>query len=440
MAWDISYHWQQGGAHAEALETLLECADHLLWIGLAGDAANLLNMARSLATSPSELLDIKERECQAHHLAGRFDKQLLLYREVAELRAHSNVHPQHTNSELLALCARWRRNEDIAVLIASALQCVLAKDAPPTHQLGAARWAIIFADNACAKDVADQVYHIYRDRLLEHAEDDCASQELEMLYHTNMGDLDLGVEAARSLVTRLRERGNCVQLIAGLRNCSLVFHTAGATTEASSALLEAFDLSVGLRLAASARGIADTLCGRALQDGNLLVAHAWLRRAQSWNAGDDDAEGIRALSHLEARIALAEGDSARAKALLSPSLESILRDTIRRRQVAMLAYYARLAIATDRSSLDDNFCSTFENALHHVRSRSGQDGTVYALALSLFALGDSSRASEIVRTYLADYRRDRTAIPLALMEVSQRQAEDVLGNCYLRRALLGFSS
>lgn len=440
VLWETSHHWKEAGNAGRAIESLCKCAENLSNLGLPLDAAELLEQARAMSPNPAHQRQLLEAQARALFIAGRYAKQLEVFAEVAALSERAGKVDVHTEAELQSFRARWRRNQDIDQLMVATHMCLQEETAAHDHRFAAARLALIFADNTYRQGWAKEIYTTAHRLLPKSSIEETERCELELLYHTNLGELDCGVQAAHVLLDSHASVLPNVRRVNALRYCSYTLHVAGEVSHAYALEEDAYSLAARLGFATIARFAADTLACRALQQDDIGKARDWLTRAAEWAARCDDTEGSDALQHVSARIALAEGNPEQARAAVAPDLMRISRDKIRRRQQGMLTYYARLHLAEDPESVSPAVWEQLEELHLVARGYGGQDGPTYALALGLIFCGQHLRARELVSDYLAYHRRERYAPPLALSALQCATKADIQHDVYLQRALLGFTT
>lgn len=424
LLWTCEEHWRAAGERDRATKLAKRCAAHLLSLGLASDAAEILS--RTL----DDTVGYDERQVLLGELGSAY-RAMKDWSRVSEIlescialkQAAGVTSGQHSDDELRLLESKWFAAQSKAETqelglehIEQLLRCVRSPDSNPHHRLEASRLGLIACDNCDDRHSMEEFHSSVRELLRD---DNCSLQqrlEIRLIYGTVCGDLKDAVAAAMDLVHHVRETGSVSELIRTLHNCCTPFRYAGRFQVAETFAREAAEIARQRRLWRSYADVLDTLGAIELDQNKIqdaqrtfLVAHA----KQSEYAGTLTDFSLQSMLF---RVALAQGDVDQARRWRTVG-SGIPHDTMERaRNEAIannIAFAAMNSIAPIRKDVETLHTSYRKNP-----SSGRRDYTTCALVLGLQSIGDTITARSTFEQYLNEYRREQFDLPDYLVRLT----------------------
>jgi DNA-binding SARP family transcriptional activator len=407
IMWECSRHWGLAGRPDRAIRFALDCARHLLELGLPHEAAELLRSVTPLAMT-SELGDqVSSVLCVALHRAVRWNELLILLRDK---KARMSLR-MHDDEELMLIDAEYRVGAgDPHLLMSRTVVCASAPDATPEHRLGAACQGLIVADGRCDDVSAREIFRAVQD--LMHVDGDlrCLRIETMMLYHTTFDDLDLAVAAARELVGAQTTDVTPSEIARRLRFAGFPIRASGRLDEAQDLALRALALSQRYRLDYSTYAATIQLANIQLAANNPEESLRWYHASLELEVSAIDPLVAFERSLIGVRLHLTLGNLEEAFRLFGPVEHLALSDDFVRPACYARALRMRVALERDPSRIQAQDVERLARLFERTRGRPSQDFCASALVRGLTAIGEPVRAQRVYAEYVSTYRRDR--VPL----------------------------
>jgi DNA-binding SARP family transcriptional activator len=394
LLWRGATHWSAAGDKERALRLVITCAQHLLSIGLAIEAASLLDRARIFCSSTQSLRHLLGLRVGALLRASALTDVLVACEEVLQLDAHESS--IHSDEELAMLRALVGLHSGDGAAMTRALTCVRAADASLTHRLEAAVWGLAACYASRRVDVADELVHLLGGLEPQSAEDQRYLLSARLIYYADRGDYANGISTGDQLIALERQEGNLQSLARALRVSAYAHRHAG-----NWAIVEA-------RLTESA--IVSKQLNHIVYYAHAIIAEAQYRidRRQLEHAG----QLVRTLDHLSsehpylaiplvdtvsAEVAILRGDANDAHRFLTRvrQLDSSATRHECDRVTLVLSYQL---LRGDRVS-----CSAVEELrrLHFaLRDSPGHDYSASTLFAAMRQLSRSFEADQLAADYL----------------------------------------
>ncbi len=419
LGWEAARHFGAAGEPEQARLLLEGWAAHLLAIGFPLDAADTLDRALSFCRTDGSRLHCLKSRISALAQAAQWEALTQIVGPTLALEEKVDpAHDVHSDLELLSTELLWRTGQDPLRCMERALRCADDSAASTAHRVQALVIGAIVAENLCEWDRLRDI----RERVRTLAGDDSSlsiqAQTVELIFHTELGDLTVAKQAGEELVRLQRERGSLRGLAQALRFASYPLRVLGEYAEACRLVRESVELAEQHLLIGEAANSSDVLASISCEAGMLPAAATWHDRAVRW------AERVGAryprfgLHLLNAQLSLAGGPCCLAVEMLSEEPDTYSRDPIIRQRVYALAVLAasyRLAGNFAKLKLTLELIAP---SLALSISSGRQDFFVTQYCLGLAATGEDADARLFAAKYLRSLRRDRSAPPSDLVALS----------------------
>ena len=414
VLWDCAKHWRNVGDPHRGLALALSCGHQLMKVGLPKAAAEAYAKCLPLCTTDNQRWEVLEAETVAYYRLSDWQRVRETFAMARLLK--SRVEPTfctHDDLELMDLRADWQNLawDDIA---SKAMQCLRAEDASPRHRIEAGVMAMMLLGFRGDDDGIREAFHMIE--LLSVQVEDARSLTFQagMVYHTAIGDLSKGVEAARQLVVEQRERGHVADLLRAQCNAAVTLRVAGFFDEAQQSLVEALSLAEAHSMELSMIRALPMLGNMALDRDRIEEAKTWHKKLEALSVHPSNRFGYLEVKGLGVRIALAEGNSRLAREELLLSREEAMADGVFHRR----AYNCALQAATDlmaggRTTQDILECMA--HAFQHSKGGLHQAYTACVLYAALLKDGQDERAHRIFEDYTRHHRREPWPVPSHLL-------------------------
>jgi len=412
--WDCARHWQLAGNVGRAFELAKSCATHLLEVGLPSAAADAYQKTLGYCTRPEQTLQILEGQAHAHY-------RNRAWKHVSDVvgrarRVNFTIDPGtnlHDDLELMALRSEWR-NRRYDRTVKKTLRCLNDSSAPPKHRVAAGAMSLMLLDELCDYDAMPAVYQLV-ENLAQSPEVTVAARLLPALvYHTACGKLSVGVNSARSLVDEHRTNGNVGDFFRALLNAAVPLRTAGLFEEAEQMLLEALSVAQQHKLRTGTAEVVTYLANLALECGRIDEVRRWYGIAVSHDTANTDNQFLLERDGIAVRLALLSNRPSDARQLLPGSGLRLSRNPM----IFHRTYRCSLYVAADLAcghAPDNQLVDLLEKSHLVARRSKYQAFPTYVLYVSLKAIGQDSRASQLLDEYVTTFRRETYPAPHHLL-------------------------
>lgn len=404
-----AFHWNRAGDSERARSLAIKCADHLLEIGLAADAAAAFDGASAYCKTIEAQLEMIHRTIQALRLAREWTR---LLQTIGQARALSAANTTiHDDLELIEFDALRRTVKPIRETFSRTLVCVYDKSLSPAHRVAAAGQALKLATSRSDLDEMPRIYAAVRDLLHGDGVDTRASDTVELVYNTMCGDLDAARARARANVAFERTHGSPTLLIAALADLSFVLRRTGPVEEITATLYEAYDIAVRRRLPAAEQEMAGRIAAFCF-DADRPEAREWLERAVLANTASPDPHTICTLTEYRARAAIIENRLSDAESLMAGKMDLEWLKDRRGWYAASISIVLRTMIAQHVGAAElTPFVEKLEKLFKFTAGLGGQDYEVASLCFGLQYLNKHIAAEAYAADYVRNKRRDRLPLP-----------------------------
>ncbi len=412
LLWACANHRHCAGDRKRALMLSISCAEHLLDVGLAGDASTAFNKSLDYCSTDEQRLDVLHRLAFASQLNGEWENA----KEVLGscIRLARNAGPEanpHNEYELHLFAARHQSAFDFTPLLDDIVPCVKAANASPSHRVHAAIMALKIATDIGPAETLDDIYASAAPLLTNHSIAESSRLEVEIIYRTTRGGEVIPIPTLRQFAEASRVTGGEVAYSNALLTAGAACRLSARYEEGLDFVAQAFAHAVlHKRRARLARILVDEarlhICAGAYDR-----AESTLVRMMENPVSPDDAYVWTELHYFKARIAIEKNDFA-AAACAFAAIREAPRTYSARRRARSLAIRLHISLNENRSEGEIRaIASDLEIDHLKVRNLDAQDFEAYALYLGLCSLGETIRALDLIRDYVDTHRRSRWPLP-----------------------------
>lgn len=407
VLWDRVDHWSAGNEPADVVRTTVSCARHLATVGLADAGATACRHLLSQPLTTSDRRDALTALARTLHLGWRWSELAAVVAQIRELDGHATA---HDDLELCLLDARGQMQEEWEETMRVAACCASAPDAPAQHRVRAAEIAVKLATNCGRLAMLREVFASVAGALNEPGVEPSNRTCIQMMYHAVAGSLPLAEKYARALV-RMSARMPEPSRLREVLNSASALARAGARADALSLCEEAmYDASRrGLMVvAAAACHRAANIC---LDTGDPAAAAVWVKRFAEY-ASPEDTRQQKAVLLATSRLAFHAGCFETAAASLTMDGVPLWVDVSPAFAATTIATAIATAVAIGRGATSVRPLLARVLPLHQQLEAMGMhDFVAFAVAAGYERIGENTRASTLLRTYLKQHRREAFPVP-----------------------------
>jgi DNA-binding SARP family transcriptional activator len=419
LARACAFHWYQSGYADKAHDLSVRCADHLLELGLAVDAAVAFEGALSFCSSQRKQFEILRRIVHAYRMAN--DRMSVL-QAIARIRSvqMQETGPIHDDLEIIEFETLRTTATTLRPIFARALACAYDESLPARHRVEAATEAAKLASGLPDLSALAHVYQSVLPLLGDDIVPVRARLQLQVIYNTMCGDLRQAVAFARERIAFEEREGTISFLINAMTDLSFVLRRTGPIEEALDIVREGYAIADKHKHYAAARDCAERLASMFEDEGREGFAE-WRLLAAA--CGEDRRGALSPFSaHFDSvRSALRDNRIQDARRELESGFDWHWLAERRIWLAAATGLQIRLLIAERARESEvkphvdrmlDLCCVTAELGR--------QDYEIAGLLLGLEYIGERSAASECLHDYLSQQRRDLTPLSKELLDAANR--------------------
>lgn len=411
LLWACATHRHHAGDRQKAFTLSISCAEHLLDVGLAGDASVAFQKSLCYCDTDDQRLEVLPRLAVAAQLNGEWEKTKEALR--SGMRLASRVAPAsspHNEFELLLFAARHQSGLDFSSLLADIIPCVESIAAPTAHRVRAAAMALKLATDIGPEKTLDAIYTHVAPLLRDNDVPEISRLEVEIIYRTMRRTEVIPVQDLREFAETARLTGGEIAYSNALLTASAACRITARYEEGLAFVSQAFDHAISHKRGARLSHVLVAELRLHIAAGAYDRAESTLRRMMECSISPDDTFAQSELQFFRTRISLEKGDLPAASAAFFTVREAPQSYSARRRAHAM-ALGLHISLKADPKEDEiRRLVSALENDHLAIRSLGDQDFEAYALYLGLCYLGEKGRAVDLLADY-ANVRR-RSAWPL----------------------------
>jgi DNA-binding SARP family transcriptional activator len=424
-----AFHWYQAGDSDRAFDLAIKCANYLLEIGLATDAAVAFEGALGFCASAKREVEVWSRIIHANWMAGDRPTLLASIKRLRTLEESSGKNAHHDDIEIVEFEALRTTERDLQAISTRTDLCVFDRSLSSPHRVKAAVAAVKIASALADMEKTERIYREIEPILSQPSVDTSARLQIQVIYHTMCGDLSHGLAFARQRLAFERAQGLTLPLLNAMTDLAFVLRRTGPLEEQLSILREAYEISIEHNHYFMARDCAQKIASLMLENDELAGSREWVERAIEKETVANEIHGSFSFNAASARTALCEGRFKDVRKVLESGFDW---DWLRDRPMWLavgLALRIRLALLEKANSED--VVSDIESlgAIYESIARLGcQDYEVGALVLGLNYVGKGTQAKRYLKHFLS-VRRDVTPVSAEIAQLVEKLSV-TLGGSY----------
>ena len=422
-----AFHWRQAGDANRAYELSTKCARYLLEIGLAADASAALEGVLAFCSTNDQQTEVLERIAEAHWMARNSEALLNTVARIRALQGGERRTTYHDNLEITEFEVRRISEREIAPVFSRTLSCIYDRHLAPLHRVSAAVVALKLATALGDLQEIERIYLEIKPFLSENSIDARSRLQVQVVYHTMVGDLTAAGSFAKERIAMERRSGSWLQLTNAISDLAYVLRRSGPPEEIHNVLAEAYEIAIARKLFAAASDYAERLA-ECMIDTDRALAELWLNRATQSHLESDQMQTAFSVGVVRTRLALWDGRLDDADRLINAFRWDWLGDRHKCRAAA-LALRVRTHIAR-RHSVDCVFSDVNElrSLYERIARLGGEDYEISSLCSGLIYIGDQAAARTHLHDYVSSKRRERTPFSQELSEICSALPDSSLTN------------
>jgi tetratricopeptide (TPR) repeat protein len=421
VLWACAFHWQNAGDRERAFRTARSCAEHLLDVGLSGDAGEAFKRVLEYCVTDEQRLFVLSKLAISLQMCGRWDesKQALHKSRQLQAKIAPNANP-HDDVEVGLFEARWRARVEHASLLDELKVCARADDASPSHRVMCGLLGIKVASAVMDVEALRNLYTAVAPLLADPTIALASRLEVEVIYHCECGNTERATQAADELRVAVREERDPRIRLRALSNIAYAYRRTGRRDDAVAVFRELANLASMFGFSSRFSSAMIHLVRICLESGDAPRARAYLEQLEALTEPDEDLDNANGRFFYAVRLVFEEGSIDEASKMYAASAAQLNRDNRINWRASVLALGLRIAIR-QQVAVEEMRPMVAELEAAHLQNRSsgGEDYETHALALALQYCGESERAFSLLSEYAATHRRERWALPENLSDLLQ---------------------
>ena len=418
LLWACANHRHIAGDRQRALTLSVACAEHLLDVGLAGDASTAFQKSLDYCATDEQRLEVLPRIAFSSQLNGEWEKTKEALRSCIRLtqKVNPTVSP-HSEFELLLFAARLSSDLDSHRLLADIIPCVESSDASPAHRVRAAVVALKIATDMGPTSTLDAIYHHVAPLLEDPELPEPPRLEVEIIYRTTQRREAVPIEVLQQFAESARvaygEIAYSGALVTAADACRI-----SARYEAGLAFIaQAFEHAASHNRRGGLARVFFSELKLHMAAGALERVESALARMMAHPIAPDDSVAMAEAQIYRTRIAIEKGDLKGAAAAFA-AVQEVPRTYTPRRRAHVLAMQLRIRLM-ENAKQEEIRALVSDLTLEHlkVRSLGVNDFEILALYAGLCALGETTKGVALVAEYVQIHRVSGWPLPEQIIEV-----------------------
>jgi DNA-binding SARP family transcriptional activator len=396
--WRVATHWNEAGDMNRARYAALACASHLMSIGLATEAAAILDRARAFCDSDRTLRELLSVRIEALLAGGAFDDVIRVCRDVIQLdeKIHEVAAERHSREEIALIRADVGLHQSDPEALARAYSCASDTGAPLTHRLEAAMWGLAACYSSRNTEMARALVHIVLSLKPESVEDRRHVLNALIIHYADQGDSERGIVIGDELVALERQNGPALSLCRALRVSAFAQRHSGNWSVAEERLSEAASVAKQQKHVIYHAHAVLSMAQCALDQHEVDRAWKFVEEAETLLARIPSLV-LPLLPNIGAEAAVLRGDVTNARRFVAQVTQ--MPSTPPRHESDRLALLLSLQML-----VGDSPDPQAVDALHRLhlllRGSTGQDFPTHVLTKALHHLGKAGEARVLAQEYL----------------------------------------
>ena len=417
--WDCAKHWQLAGDNRHAWSLATSCAVHLMNVGLPSGAFNAYGRALAFCTTDDERIEVLSGAATAAYRMSAWGELRETIAKVRLLQSRTSKDSSpHDDLELMDLRAQWQTLEWDQVL-KSALACLRCQDASASHRAEAGVMALMLLGFQSDQKAIVECYQEIESLAQASSVTEVTKLKASMVFHTNFGQIDSGVEAARNLVRELRDAGDIGELFRANCNAGVACRVAGLFDEAVSFFSNALEVADEHNLPAAKQRAIPLIANMDLEIGKVDDALNWYAQLCDIPLDASDRYAFVEREALAVRLALCLGNADEARKHVPMTFDEAASDPIYHRRTYNLALRLAAMMACN-DSISDDAIEKLAESFSKSKASLHQAFSAFVLYVALRKQRQAQRAQQTLQDYEREHRREPWPAPRHLLETLER--------------------
>jgi tetratricopeptide (TPR) repeat protein len=417
--WDCAKHWQLAGDNKHAWSLATSCAVHLMNVGLPNGALDAYRRALAFCTTDDEKIQVLSGAATAAYRMSAWGELRETIAKVRQLQSRTSKDTSnHDDLELMDLRAQWQTLEWDQVLNA-ALHCLNCAEASASHRAEAGVMALMLLGFQSDKKAIVECFKTIESLAQSGSVSELTKLKASMVFHTNFGHIDKGIEAARTLVRELGSAGDIGELFRANCNAGVACRVAGLFDEAMSLFSNALEIADKHNLPAAKQRAIPLIANMLLEIGKVEDARNWYAQLCDIPLDASDRFAFVEREAIAVRLALCLGNASDAREHVPMTFEEAIRDPIYHRRTYNLALRIAAMMACNES-LSNESVEKLAESFSKSRASVHQAFSAFVLHVALTKLGQRSRAQRLLHDYETKHRREPWPAPRHVVENLER--------------------
>jgi DNA-binding SARP family transcriptional activator/tetratricopeptide (TPR) repeat protein len=426
ILWDCAYHYYSAGSQLEGIDLLSRCSDRLLKVGLPHEAVSVWEQALNMCRTDEERVVTQEKLITALRALGDLSRISNAAAEVLRLRRALQLQsPVWADWQIDVLEAKMYALENVEPILVEASACLVDESTAPDTRVRAGICAMICACNLQDPGRLTRIHDLLLSLATTIPFQETDRLIVELIYHTELGNLEEGAAAGRDLVALARRTGSPSFLAQSLRRHARALRLLGNFGDALAALNEAMQLAQWMGSRSYVLRARSHIALALIEQGDLRAARDLLSRGMTREDRRCFPYRVIEMAQLRAMLALIEGNELEAKRVCDSRLFSNWR--IRSSRSSGRIMYYSLAVSAlfwiprEVTSHWRKQTLRLEREFLRLQDSGEQDFIALALCKSLLAQGQNSHARAILTDYVEKHRRERYPVPKYLRDLLKHE-------------------
>jgi len=407
LSWKIAEHWHKAGEPQSALLWRQRCWQHLVSIGQPMEAVEGIRAALESANSIEERAGLLSSLAIGLRAIGDFTELVqVLQDRIALANGVSDTVEQRSSLAFDLFEARAVHSPDVQPLVKPLEAHLRNTHLDTTRRLRAARMLMVGADHCFDPAAAKAAFAQLRNLRTSDPYARLSRLSTCLIYHTVFGERSDALACIDQIEQETQNTERSWERIAAAKSCHIAQRVVAAGPLASDWLANAFQECRETGVRRTALSIAGLLSVTQFDDGCIDESLRWGAIAEdiARHLATDESGIDFVVAQID--LALNAGDLRRAYAFLKRLATIVPRRApgprVRRE---MLVYKVRVDQFAGRVTPVEDIKELL--CLHERGSRLGRhDDNVEVLYVALLERGEAARASDMLREYLTEERRE----------------------------------
>jgi DNA-binding SARP family transcriptional activator/tetratricopeptide (TPR) repeat protein len=421
LLWDCAAHFQAAQEFEHALTLVSKCAQKQLSLNLPREALELWQRAESLCRTADEHQAVSEGVIPALFALGDREQIHCVANDAVRLReglAIRETRAQDWQLDALEASMFVYPGSTIA-LYAQAFELLDNRRNSVPHRVRAGTCALKIASALFDRERLTEAYTLLTSLFERYDAPAESIAAVELIYHTDTGDLFAGLQAGRDLVRISRNKEPLAILAKRLRWLARPLEFLGEFEEARAVLEEARDIAIQIESIGYRQSAEHSIAWTFLDQGNIEGVRHWLEQGSSCAQLPDSDNRKVTWSFLNAVVRILEGDLPGATEYAAPVLRIPVAELAQPNPTRLqhMALTMQCLLETNGQSPEGiQRLEAFIASFQRLQAFGEQDLAAFALADPAILRRRPIDAGMAITNYVLNTRLERYPLPPYLSE------------------------